>query len=151
MLHNKRLYGELYGFIKSKTGINPYNITEYIKKGEDNQLKFDANTRKLSFKSNQTEQCEKGCYLLITYSHDNYDLNPRVGFEYTLLARIWDEEKIDSQIINIPFNEFIFGVFEEDSINHHYYSLFIPKNAKSIIFNLKEIILKVLWDWGKKN
>ena len=150
MLHNKRLYGELYGFIKSKTGINPYNRTEYITKGEDNQLKFDDNTRKLSFKSNQTEQCEKGCYLLITYSHDNYDLNPRVGFEYTLLARIWDEEKIDSQIINIPFNEYIFGVFEEDSINHHYYSLFIPKNTKSIIIQFEGNYIEGFMGFGKK-
>ena len=72
-----------------------------------------------------------GCYLLITYSHDIYDLNPRVGFEYTLLARIWDEEKIDSKIINIPFNEYIFGVFEEDSINY---------NSKISIFNFYTIL-----------
>ena len=94
-------------------------------------------TRQLSFKSNPTEQCEKGCYLFLRYSHDNYNFNSRVGFEYTLLTRIWDEEKIDSQIINIPFNEYIFGVFEEDSINHHYYTLSIPENTKLIIIQFE--------------
>ena len=108
MLHNKRLYGELYGYIKSKSKINPYNREEYIKEDKNNQLKFDDNIRKLSFKLNQTEQCENGCYLCITYSHDNYDFNSRVGFEYTLFARILDEEEIGSQIINTPFNEYIF-------------------------------------------
>ena len=150
MLHNKRLYGELYGFIKVKSRINPYNREEYIKKDEDNKLQFDANTRKLSFKAYQTEHCEKGCYLLITYSHDNYNFNPRVGFEYTLLIRIWDEEKIDSQIINIPFNEYIFGVFEEDSINHHYYSLSIPKNTKTIIIQFEGNKIDGFMGFGEK-
>ena len=150
MLHNKRLYGELYGYIKSKSGINPYNKAEYIKEGKNNQLQFNANTRKLSFKLNQTEQCEKGCYLFITYSHDNYDFNSRVGFEYTLLVRIWDEEEIGSQIINIPFNEYIFGVFEEKSINHHYYSLFIPNNTKSIIVQFEGNFIEGFYGFGNK-
>jgi len=150
MLHNKRLYGELYGYIKSKSRINPYNREEYLKKGEDNQLQFYANTRKLSFKLNQTEQCEEGCYLFITYSHDNYDFNSRVGFEYTLLARIWDEEEIGSQIINIPFNEYIFGVFEEKSINHHYYSFFIPRNTKSIIVQFEGNSIEGFSGFGNK-
>jgi len=133
MLHNKRLYGELYGIIKSKSEINKFNKTVYANKREYNQLQFNANTRKLSFNLSQTKQCEEGCYLLLTYSHDDYYFNSTVGFEYTLLTRIWNVEEIGSEIINIPFNEYIFGVFEENSINHHYYSLFIPNNTKEII------------------
>ena len=150
MLHNKRLYGELNGFIKSKSGINPYNKIEYMKGDAYYQLQFDATTRQLSFKSNQTEQCEKGCYLFLRYSHDNYNFNSRVGFEYTLLTRIWDEEKIDSQIINIPFNEYIFGVFEEDSINHHYYTLSIPENTKLIIIQFEGNHIEGFTGFGKK-
>ena len=134
MLHNKRLYGELYGFIKPKSKINPYNRAEYVKEDKNNQLPFDANTRKLSFKSYQTKQCEEdGCYLLIRYSQDNFNFNPRVGFEYTLLVRIWEKEEMDPEIIDIPFNEYIFGVFEDNSIYNHYYSLFLPNNTKAII------------------
>ena len=141
MIHNKRLYGELYGVIKPKLGINPYNREVYTKKDdEDNHLQFDALTLKLSFKSYQTEQCENGCYLLLNYSHDDYNSNNKnsiVGFEYSLLVRIWDEEETGSQIINIPFNEYIFGAFEKESINHHYYSLDIPKDTEEIIIQFE--------------
>ena len=145
---NQYYYLEVF---KGEEGeVMPYNKAEYIKEGKNNQLQFNANTRKLSFKLNQTEQCEKGCYLFITYSHDNYDFNSRVGFEYTLLVRIWDEEEIGSQIINIPFNEYIFGVFEEKSINHHYYSLFIPNNTKSIIVQFEGNFIEGFYGFGNK-
>ena len=141
MIHNKRLYGELYGVIKpklkKKKKINPYNREEYTKKDGDNNLQFDALTLKLSFKSYQTEQCEEGCYLFITYSHDNYNFTSRVAFEFTLLVRIWDEEETGSHIINIPFNEYIFGAFEKGTINHHYYSLQIPKDTEEIIIQFE--------------
>ena len=90
--------------IKSKSKIDPYNKENYIKEGKNDELHFDANTRKLSFKSYQTEKCENGCYLLIIYKHENYNFSTKVGFEYTLLARIWYEVEIGSQIINSPFN-----------------------------------------------
>jgi len=144
MIHNKRLFGELYGIIKPKSNtrgkIDPYHNTEYIKKDDNNLLQFDALTLKLSFKSYQTEQCEKGCYLFLKYSHDDYNSSNNdfiVGFEYTLLVRIWDEEETGSQIINIPFNEYIFGAFEQESINHHYYSLNIPNDTKEIIIQFE--------------
>ena len=133
MLHDKRFYGELYGVIKPKLGIKPYNeTTEYIKEASSNKLKFDNHFLKLSFKLKETKQCEEGCYLLITYTHENFDYNQTIGAEFTLLVRIWDKEEIGSQIINIPLNEYIFGEFEEDSINHHYYSLSIPKTTEKI-------------------
>jgi len=134
ILHNKRLYGELFGIIKPKLNINPYNKSHYIEQYKYNELQFDPHTLKLSFKSYQTKQCKKGCYLFITYKHYNNDYNNQiVGFEYTLLTRIWDEEEISPQIIDISFNEYIFGYFEDNSINHHYYSLYIPNDTESII------------------
>ena len=150
MLHNKRLYGELFGIIKPKSNINPYDETQYIKEYKYNQLQFDAHTLKLSFKSYQTEQCEEGCYLFITYIHYNDDYTPIVGFDYTLLARIWDEEEINPQLINIPFNEYIFGNFEEDSINHHYYSLYIPYDIESIIIQYEGKSIEGFFGYGKR-
>ena len=150
MLHNKRLYGELFGIIKPKSNINPYNESQYIKEYKYNQLKFEPHTLKLSFKSYQTEQCEEGCYLFITYIHYNDEYSPKVGFEYTLLARIWDEEEINPQIIDIPFNEYIFGTFEENSINHHYYSLYIPNDTESIIIQYEGISIEGFIGYGKR-
>ena len=150
MLHNKRLYGELFGIIKNKSNINPYNENQYIKEYKYNQLQFNAHSLKLSFKSYQTDQCEEGCYLFITFIHYNDDYTPIVGFEYTLLARIWDEEEINPQIINIPFNEYIFGTFEEDSINHHYYSLYIPYDTESIIIQYEGKSIEGFIGYGKR-
>ena len=150
MLHNKRLYGELFGIITPKPNINPYNESQYIKEYKYNQLHFDPHTLKLSFKSYQTKQCEEACYLFITYSHYNDDYTPIVGFEYTLLARIWDEEEINPQIIDIPFNEYIFGNFEEDSINHHYYSLYIPNDTESIIIQYEGKSIEGFIGYGKR-
>ena len=136
MLHNKRQNGVLYGIIKPKN-INPYNISEYFV--NNSLLEFDTHTQKLSFKSIQTENCEKGCYLLILFDHqENPSHMPIVGFEFTLLARIWDEENyMNTPIINIPFNEYIFGSFEPESINHHFYSLFVPEGTDKIIIQME--------------
>ena len=52
------------------------------------------------------------------------------GAEYTLLARIWDADEFKTQLINIPLNEYVFGVIEPSfySINAHYYTVFIPED-----------------------
>ena len=154
MIHNKRLFGELYGFIKPKLDVNDVLKPEnYEKNDNNNKLQFDALTLKLSFKSYQTEQCEEGCYLLVRYSHDDYYSfcnNSIVGFEYTLLVRVWDEEETGSHIINIPFNEYIFGAFEKGSIYHHYYSLYIPKDTKEIIIQFEGNYIDGYIGSGKK-
>ena len=151
MLHDKRFYGELYGVIKPKSRIKPYNeTTEYIKKASNSKLKFDNHILKLSFKSKNTKKCEEGCYLLITYTHDNFEFNQTIGSEFTLLVRIWDKEEIGSQIINIPFNEYIFGAFDENSIVHHYYSLSIPKNTEAIYIQFEGNYIDGFIGNGKK-
>ena len=150
MLHNKRLYGELFGIIKPKWNINPYNKNNYINENKYNQIQFNPHTFKLSFKSYQTEQCENGCYLFITFYHFSDGNTPTVGFEYTLLARIWDEEEISPQIINIPFNEYIFGYFEKDSINHHYYCFYIPNDTDSIIIQYEGKSIEGFIGYGKR-
>ena len=148
MLHNKRQNGVLYGIIKQKN-IDPYNISEY---SIENSLEFDKHCQKLSFKSDQTKTCEKGCYLLIICEHQNSsNHNPIVGFEFTLLARKWDEEDYtNNPIINIPFNEYIFGAFEKESINHHYYSLFVPNGTDKIIIQIEGNYIEGFIGEGKR-
>ena len=151
MLHDKRFYGELYGVIKPKSSIKPYNeITEYIKEACSSKLKFDNHYLKLSFNLSETKQCEEGCYLLITYTHNNFDFNRIIGSEFTLLVRIWEKEEMGSQLINIPFNEYIFGEFEKESINHHHYSLSIPKNTEEIIIQYEGNYITGFISNGKK-
>ena len=150
MLHNKRNNGKLFGVIKGGN-IDPYNISEYSKDEKDNELEFNEHTQKLSFNSEHTKNCKKGCYLLISYYNDNYNTNrPIINYEYTLYARIWDYDDEISQIINIPINEFIFGTFEEDSFINHYYSTFIPNETKKLVIQIQSNHIEGFIGKGKK-
>ena len=87
MLDSKRQNGEIFGLIKNKEGTNPYNINEYIQNEKDNQLEFNIPTQKLSFNSEDTKNCTKGCYLFLTYyNKNNKSQKPIIGYEYTLLV-----------------------------------------------------------------
>ena len=149
MLHNKRHSGKLFGSIKSKNGFNPYKISGYKK--IKNTLEFNEHTQKLRFNSEHTKDCKKGCYLILAYYNENYNKErPIIGYEYTLLSRIWDIDDYIPQIINIPFNEHIFGTFEENSFINHYYTIKIPKEIDEIIIQIESNYIEGFIGEGKK-
>jgi len=151
ILNNKRNSGKLFGLIKNKDGINPYNINEYIQNEKDNKLEFNVHTQKLSFNYEHTKNCKKGCYLFLTYyNENNKSQKPIIGYEYTLLVRIWDVDDYSPQIINIPFNEYIFGTFEDNSFINHYYSIFIPKGIQEITIQMESKFIEGFFGEGKK-
>ena len=140
MLFNKRQNGILISKIIKKN--EPYEtfpkLSEFPKYNEKDILsqfflEFNLYNQKLSFNSSQTEKCEeKGCFLLITY-YSNISKSLEInGTEFSLLSRIWDKEELIFPIINIPINEYIFGSYEQTTINIHYYSVFIPYETDSI-------------------
>ena len=138
MLHNKIANGILIAEIKTKNeSIDLNNTNNYPNKGTNTSLILNQHTFKLYFSYNDTSKCGNGgCYLLITYYNKNYDEennNNIIGYEYTILSRIWDYIEYSSQIVNIPFNEYILGTFDKGSITHHYYSIFIPNGTERII------------------
>ena len=98
----------------------------------------------------ETEDCEKGCYLLITYFHkkSSYTDNQGIilGYEFTLLSRIWNKKNIHPQIISIPYKEYIFGEFDLFEVKYHYYSIFISNEADKIEFEIKGNNFKVFMD-----
>ena len=152
MLHSKRNNGKLFGYIKPKNQVkSPYNISEYLKEENDNELEFNRHTQKLSFNSGDTKNCKKGCYLFLTYENENINNKESIiGYEYTLLARIWDVEEFSPQIINIPFNEYIFGTFEDNSFINHYYSFFIPQGIEQMIIQIESNYIEGFFGDGKK-
>ena len=140
MLHNKRQKGILFANLTEKSKINDLNNIDIYPTNETNSsLKFNEHTLKLTFNYTDTLICENGCYLLMAYYKENYDEDNRIlkGYEYTILSRIWDYMEFSPQIINIPFNEYIFGSFEKNYITHHYYSIFIPSDAEKIVIQLE--------------
>ena len=68
------------------------------------------------------------CYLLITYYSPDIYLENLDGIEYNILTRIWEPEKLQPQIVNIPLNEYVFGTIDYYNNNYHHYSLYIPES-----------------------
>ena len=148
--HDKRQNGKLIGRIcKNKTNCPINKNYSFIE--DDNYLEYKEHFRKLKFNYTHTQECDGGCYLLISYYHDTLGTinNIIIGFEFTLLTRIWD--KVDwskTSIVNIPNNEYIFGYFEKNSINHHYYSILIC-NGTQLILEIKGKNYKFFYGEGK--
>ena len=92
-------------------------------------------SQKLSFNTSDCKNINNKCYLLITY-FGPFDLSDIIGTEYTLLTRIWDKYEFIPQIISIPLNEYVFGNFDEKSVNHHYYTVFIPEDSENIAIEI---------------
>ena len=142
LLNNKRLNGMLLSkIINWNEKDNISNIKNYpeckkIINLSNQYLQYDEYNKKVSFNSSNTNDCGDNCYLLVTYYSEQHNYINITGNEYTLLTRIWDEEDFISQIVNIPLNEYIFGVIDNTTINIHYYSVYIPDESDNITIEL---------------
>ena len=125
MLHSKRFYGQLIAKIVNKTEINEtqLNDSSIYPRGlmtDSNYLKYHQNSLQLTYDYKDTLKCFEGCYILITYEQIKCEgYYPKIGYEFTLLSRSWNYSDYIPQIVDIPFNEYILGTFEKDSIKHH--------------------------------
>ena len=141
MLHKKRTYGLLYGKIVDKSEKDKLNDTRiYPNENTDNTtiLNYNYHTLKLNFSYLNTSNCEDGCYLLVTFEQKKANGHfPLIGYEFTILTRFWNYTDYISNIVDIPFNEYLIGCFEKGSITHHYYSLNVPEDAEKIIIQIE--------------
>ena len=95
--------------------------------------------------------CFNGCYILITYVQSSEEYYHNIGYEFTLLSRSWNYSDYIPQIIDIPFNEYLLGAFEKNSITtHHYYSIKIPEEAEKIIIQIEGNFIDCFIGEGKK-
>jgi len=153
VLNNKRLNGVLISkIINQKVDDIISNIEIFPKCNNEinlseKYLQFDEFNKKLSFNSSNTKECEDICYLLVTYYSEQHNYLNITGNEYTLLTRVWNEEDFTSQIVNIPLNEYIFGVIDNTSIIVHYYSVYIPEETDNITI---EILGENIISYAKK-
>ena len=141
VLHKKRVYGLLYGKIVDKSDVSDLNDTSiYPNEDTDNTtvLNYNYHSLQLNFSYENTTNCTEGCYLLITFKQRKPDGNyPLIGFEFTILTRFWNYTDYISNIVDVPFNEYLIGSFEKSSITHHYYSLYVPEDADKIIIQIE--------------
>ena len=132
ILHDKRENGKLASKIFNQERF--LNISDFI--NEINEFdEFDNYSQKLNFNTTDCKNLNNKCYILITY-FGSYNLINAIGSEYTILTRVWDKYDIMPQIINIPLNEYVFGNLEEKSVNHHYYTVFIPEDYEKITLEI---------------
>ena len=147
MLHNKRFYGELLAKVVTKDDINYTDIYNYSIYPKDNNIdstyiNYNPHSLKLMYNYKDTLNCTNGCYILITYkqtqSEESEEDYIAIGYEFTLLSRSWNYSDYNPQIVDIPFNEYLLGSFEKETINiHHYYSITIPEEIKKIIIQIE--------------
>ena len=141
ILFNKRQNGILTSTIIEKNNSIIPDESEFPKYKGNNDLfndylEFNIYNQKLSFKSSDTDHCEEGCFLLITYYSNiskSLDIN---GSEFSILSRIWDKDEFIPQLINIPLDEYIFGYFNETTANIHYYFAYIPYKTNDIYIEI---------------
>ena len=159
MLHNKQFYAELYTKIVTKDEINYtdiYNSSIYPKKKvndiDSTFINYNPHYLKLIYTYKDTINCSNGCYILITYNQKQTIPDfPNIGYEFTLLSRSWNFSDYNPQIIDIPFNEYLLGFFEINSINtYHYYSIVIPEEAERIIIQLEGNYIDCFYGEGRK-
>ena len=151
MLHDKRQNGKLIGKICKKEKEHQINIDDYNQINECIDLEFKEHIRKLNFTFSETNKCEDGCLLLIIYNYDKIYAQKNLGFEFTLLTRIWNKNDwSDTNIVNIPNNEYIFGYFDKNIINHHYYSIFVPNETDKIYIEIKGKNFQFFYGEGKR-
>ena len=159
VLHNKRLYGVLYAKIIEKRKITREELqnpliypNETISDNYTSFLKYNPHGLQLNFSNENTSHCFNGCYLLITYEQQrSYDEVTLIGYEYTILLRTWNYTDYVSQIVDIPFNEYIIGSFHKGSINYHFYSISIPEDIESLVIQIEgNYIDGFYWEGRKK-
>jgi len=133
MLHDKRKNGKLASKIFNENRFPTKSDFKKISNEFDDE--FNIYSQKLSFNTTECKNISNKCYLLITYFGPYHSSNI-TGTEYTLLTRIWDKFEFIPQIVNIPLNEYVFGNFDEKSVNHHYYTVFIPEDSDNITIEI---------------
>ena len=129
-----------------------YNSSIYPTESIDSTyLNYNPHSLKLKYYTEATENCISGCYILITYEQKISEGDfPLIGYEYTLLSRSWNSSDYISNIVDIPFNEYLIGAFEKGSINHHYYSISIPDDAEKLIIQIEGNFIEGYYGEGRK-
>ena len=154
MLHNKRQYGILHGKIVKKSDINNLNDASIYMSEEDSTtwLEYNQHTLQLKYDYNKTEQCINGCYLLITYEQikSKYNIFPLIGYEFTILSKFWNDSDYISDLIEIPYNEYIIIFLGKGTSREHYYYIYIPDNAEKIQIQLEGNYIDVFYEEGRK-
>ena len=141
IINNYRGNGMIFGKIvkKGKTpDKNPQwrGIYEFPSK-IDNTLKYQSYLKKLIFTTEDTQDCNDECYLLLTvekYETNSSDNNKR-NFGFDILINTYSDISYNPPLTSLPLEKYVIGTIAKDI--KKYYIIDIPYDAEKIIFDLQ--------------
>ena len=149
--------GKIYGKIVDKDNISPEtnSIWQEIKfpNEKESTLKYDIYNKKLIINSDDTQNCEKNCFILISIQSTVFgDLKDEYRiFPISILANINTDYKHLSKN-KIEPDEYIVGSISLNDYNrnefYEYYELTIPYDADVIQFELQSDLLDLYINIG---
>ena len=162
IVNYRRGSGRLFGKIvkknadKAEEGANWREMYKFPETVEES-MEFNGYIKKLMIKKEETEQCDDGCYLLLTLrtsivSNKIYDFK-----EYPfsiLLYTMTNTSKSDYiPIIYIPLNEYIIGniVIQEDKDITEFYSTYFTHDSENILIDFQSKVVNFYIKVGANN
>ena len=167
-INYKRNCGNIYASIVKKTDLTEkpesdwrgiYKFPREIGKS----LRYETYLKKIIIQPSDTDQCEDGCYILITVQALNLkDLNytneneTSIPYRFTIIPRIIQRvltkfEEIPK--VTIPMNEYIIGNVESvaDETLYYYYEVVLPFESETLIIDWQADKPELLINVGTTN
>ena len=145
-IQKRKLYNKNYEENKKFKNIideNKWRGIYYFPNRAEESLKYHTFGKEIIINENDTEECDMGCYVLITIkSNLNYDSkmdNETASFRISIIPRIIQKNKaIESPKVRISLNEFIIGnIMDEQNENrkYDYYTITLPYDSNFVNFD----------------
>jgi ssDNA-binding Zn-finger/Zn-ribbon topoisomerase 1 len=146
----KRSSGHIYAAIVPKNVEKQINDSEWrgiykFPKSRNESLTYEAYFKKININKEDTKNCDKGCYLLITIQSSNLRNGTEkknesfklVPYRITINPRIYPYEIENYNYIpkvRIPVNEFIIGnIAPSDKEIYEFYQVLLPFDSELVI------------------
>ena len=109
----------------------------------NDSILFVSYLKKLIFTANDTSDCVKGCYLLITVVHNDTLCNPHddnndsryFGYDISVFTESNSISEIP-RIVDLPLEKYVLGS-TSGTENSNYYMITIPYDAEKVIFDIQ--------------
>ena len=121
------------------SSIDPFDVSQYPQSSED-YINYDSYLKKIEYFIDDDE-CEDGCYILITAATDTKNYKELVRNFTFSISTYYDSlfETVDISPVNISPDEYIIGdiAYNEDYLSNQLYYIQIQNNTDEIIIDLQ--------------
>ena len=127
---------------------------------QDLLLPYDPFRQKVFFTKNETNNCDKYCYLLFGVDgSDNINLNTKDNKDdyfvpYNLYLKYKDENETDRKFVDLQNNEYItnyLNLNKNDYYQYHIYNFFNNENMSKVVFDFDSENCELIIGFNTKN